>query len=269
MGPLRRRGCDAGRRADRGRRERRLRRGLVRARRLRRRAAAGAGACRRSDPPRGARPGWATATPARCWAPSTRPASGAWRTARSPRTCCATAARRRCGARWRGSGRAIHATLEPGLAADPRPAAAFNLSILSTLIGTPWQPDLAGHVLMVEDVGEYMYRLDRLLLPRHQQPRHPPRRGLAPRPLQRDPRQRHRFRHDRGRGRPLLVRARRHRLPRPRRHRPRRRQQDRPLRSALTGARTPGRVCAAGAPVFQHQEHEDSQQHQGVSADGE
>jgi muramoyltetrapeptide carboxypeptidase len=54
------------------------------------------------------------------------------------------------------------ATLEPSLATDPRPAAAFNLSILSTLVGTPWQPDLAGHVLMVEDVGEYMYRLDRL-----------------------------------------------------------------------------------------------------------
>jgi muramoyltetrapeptide carboxypeptidase len=53
--------------------------------------------------------------------------------------------------------------LEPSLAADPRPAAAFNLSILSTLIGTPWQPDLSGHVLMVEDVGEHMYRLDRLL----------------------------------------------------------------------------------------------------------
>jgi muramoyltetrapeptide carboxypeptidase len=54
------------------------------------------------------------------------------------------------------------ATLEPSLGANPRPAAAFNLSILSTLIGTPWQPDLTGHVLMVEDVGEYMYRLDRL-----------------------------------------------------------------------------------------------------------
>jgi muramoyltetrapeptide carboxypeptidase len=53
-------------------------------------------------------------------------------------------------------------TLEPSLAADPRPAAAFNLSILGSLIGTPWQPDLSGHVLMVEDVGEYMYRLDRL-----------------------------------------------------------------------------------------------------------
>jgi muramoyltetrapeptide carboxypeptidase len=55
------------------------------------------------------------------------------------------------------------ATLEPSLAADRRPAAAFNLSILGSLVGTPWQPDLAGHVLMVEDIGEYMYRLDRLL----------------------------------------------------------------------------------------------------------
>lgn len=42
--------------------------------------------------------------------------------------------------------------------------AAFNLSILSTLIGTPWQPDLTGHVLMIEEVAEYMYRIDRMLL---------------------------------------------------------------------------------------------------------
>jgi len=70
----------------------------------------------------------------------------------------ATAVRRALA--WLASG--DPSTLEPSLAADPRPAAAFNLSILSTLVGTPWQPDLSGHVLMVEDVGEYMYRLDRL-----------------------------------------------------------------------------------------------------------
>ena len=52
--------------------------------------------------------------------------------------------------------------LEPSLA-DGRPAAAFNLTILSHLLGTPWAPDLAGHVLMIEDVGEYMYRIDRAL----------------------------------------------------------------------------------------------------------
>lgn len=55
------------------------------------------------------------------------------------------------------------ATLEPSLAADPRPAAAFNLTILGTLVGTPWQPDLAGHVLMLEEVSEYMYAIDRRL----------------------------------------------------------------------------------------------------------
>jgi muramoyltetrapeptide carboxypeptidase len=52
------------------------------------------------------------------------------------------------------------ATLEPSL--EPgRPAAAFNLTILSELVGTPWQPDLNGHVLMLEEVSEYMYAIDR------------------------------------------------------------------------------------------------------------
>jgi muramoyltetrapeptide carboxypeptidase len=41
--------------------------------------------------------------------------------------------------------------------------AAFNITVLSHLIGTPWQPDLAGHVLMLEDVSEQMYRIDRAL----------------------------------------------------------------------------------------------------------
>ena len=55
------------------------------------------------------------------------------------------------------------AALEPSLSADPRPAAAFNLTILCSMLGTPWQPDLADHVLMLEEVGEYMYRIDRSL----------------------------------------------------------------------------------------------------------
>ncbi len=53
-------------------------------------------------------------------------------------------------------------TLEPSL----RPAdkvAAFNLMTFSQLIGTPLQPDLTGHVLMLEEVSEYMYRIDRSL----------------------------------------------------------------------------------------------------------
>ena len=43
------------------------------------------------------------------------------------------------------------------------PAVAFNLTILSHLLGTPWAPDLTGQVLMLEEVGEYMYRIDRAL----------------------------------------------------------------------------------------------------------
>ena len=45
----------------------------------------------------------------------------------------------------------------------PAPQAAFNLTVLSQLLGTPLQPDLAGHVLMIEEVAEYMYRIDRTL----------------------------------------------------------------------------------------------------------
>jgi muramoyltetrapeptide carboxypeptidase len=54
------------------------------------------------------------------------------------------------------------AVLEPTASPDA-PAAAFNLTILSQLLGTPWQPDLAGHVLMLEEVEEPMYRIDRYL----------------------------------------------------------------------------------------------------------
>lgn len=53
-------------------------------------------------------------------------------------------------------------TLEPTLSPE-RPAAAFNLTILSQLIGTPLQPNLSGHVLMLEDTAEQMYRIDRML----------------------------------------------------------------------------------------------------------
>jgi len=55
------------------------------------------------------------------------------------------------------------ASLEPAVSPQIS-AAAFNITILSHLIGTPLQPDLAGHVLMLEEVSEYMYRIDRALL---------------------------------------------------------------------------------------------------------
>lgn len=41
--------------------------------------------------------------------------------------------------------------------------AAFNITVLSHLLGTPLEPDLDGHVLMLEEVGEAMYRIDRSL----------------------------------------------------------------------------------------------------------
>lgn len=53
------------------------------------------------------------------------------------------------------------AALEPSLGAEP--AAAFNITVFSQLLGTPLEPDLAGHVLMLEDVSEHMYRTDRAL----------------------------------------------------------------------------------------------------------
>lgn len=37
-----------------------------------------------------------------------------------------------------------------------------NLTILSTLMGTPWLPDLKGAVLFLEDVDEAEYRVDRM-----------------------------------------------------------------------------------------------------------
>ncbi len=53
--------------------------------------------------------------------------------------------------------------LEPSLATDPRPAVAFNLTVLDQLLGTPLEPDLTGHVLMLEDVSEAAYRIDRMM----------------------------------------------------------------------------------------------------------
>lgn len=50
--------------------------------------------------------------------------------------------------------------LEPSL--DNRPAAAFNLMTLAMLCGTELMPDLSGHVVMVEEVSEHLYAVDRL-----------------------------------------------------------------------------------------------------------
>jgi len=38
-----------------------------------------------------------------------------------------------------------------------------NLTVLSTLMGTPWLPDFDGAILFIEDVSEQPYRIDRML----------------------------------------------------------------------------------------------------------
>src|SRR6478672_9739170 len=48
--------------------------------------------------------------------------------------------------------------LEPAL---DGPAMAFNLTVLSNLLGTSLEPDFSGVDLLIEDVGEHFYRLDR------------------------------------------------------------------------------------------------------------
>jgi muramoyltetrapeptide carboxypeptidase len=52
------------------------------------------------------------------------------------------------------------AALEPAL---DGPAMAFNLTVLSNLLGTPLEPDFAGVDLLIEDVGEQLYRIDRTM----------------------------------------------------------------------------------------------------------
>ena len=54
------------------------------------------------------------------------------------------------------------ASLEPGLAPGAK-AMAFNLTVLSTLLGTALEPDFTGAELLIEDVGEHDYRIDRAM----------------------------------------------------------------------------------------------------------
>ena len=42
------------------------------------------------------------------------------------------------------------------------PLLGGNLSLFTRLLGTPWLPDLTGAVLLLEDVGERPYRIDRM-----------------------------------------------------------------------------------------------------------
>jgi muramoyltetrapeptide carboxypeptidase len=52
--------------------------------------------------------------------------------------------------------------LEPGLKPGLR-AMAFNLTVLSNLLGTAIEPDFGGAELLIEDVAEHEYRIDRVM----------------------------------------------------------------------------------------------------------
>ena len=54
------------------------------------------------------------------------------------------------------------AALEPGLKLGGR-SMAFNLTVLSHLLGTAIEPDFAGAELLIEDVAEHEYRIDRAM----------------------------------------------------------------------------------------------------------
>ncbi len=47
-------------------------------------------------------------------------------------------------------------------ARDEHPRVAFNLTTLAMLAGTPLMPGLAGHVVLLEEVAEHLYAIDRL-----------------------------------------------------------------------------------------------------------
>ena len=60
--------------------------------------------------------------------------------------------------RWLGGD---NSGLEPSLDGTT-PAVAFNLITLAMLAKTPIMPDLTGHVVMVEEVSEHLYSIDRM-----------------------------------------------------------------------------------------------------------
>lgn len=52
-------------------------------------------------------------------------------------------------------------TVRPGIARGP--LAGGNLALLAALVGTPYAPRLDGAILVLEDVNEAVYRIDRML----------------------------------------------------------------------------------------------------------
>ena len=56
----------------------------------------------------------------------------------------------------KGEGSSMEPDLQP-------PSMAFNLTVLATLLGTVLEPDFSGVDLLVEDVSEHHYRIDRTM----------------------------------------------------------------------------------------------------------
>ena len=54
------------------------------------------------------------------------------------------------------------ASLEPGLVAGKR-AMAFNLKVLTSLLGTAIEPDFTAAELLLEEIAEHEYRIDRMM----------------------------------------------------------------------------------------------------------
>jgi muramoyltetrapeptide carboxypeptidase len=70
-----------------------------------------------------------------------------------------------------GGQAAVERSLDWLLARDPAgvepslsfPAQAYNLTVLSSLLGTAVEPDFKGTELLIEEVSEHHYRIDRLM----------------------------------------------------------------------------------------------------------
>ena len=124
---------------------------------------------------------------------------------------------------------ATASALEPALEA---PAMAFNLTVLSNLLGTPLEPDFTGVDLLIEDVSEQLYRIDRTHVPCRRPAKTSGRSAdfgsaASPMCLPTTPH----FASRRSRDRRGLVRPVGHPLRRPRRHRPRRPKSRRAVRA--------------------------------------
>lgn len=52
--------------------------------------------------------------------------------------------------------------LEPTVPTGAK-VAAFNITVLAHMLTSPAMPDLTDHVIVLEDVGEYLYRIDRAM----------------------------------------------------------------------------------------------------------